>query len=322
MYQSFKQAKKFICVALPLVILTLGNSASHAEEKNPNLPLEELRIFSEVFGLIKNDYVEEVGDFDLLRSAIGGMLSGLDPHSAYLNSDSYQELQIGTEGRFGGLGIEVTMENGLIKIITPIDDTPAFRAGIQPGDLITRLDDTPVKGMSLEDAIKRMRGVPGSKIVLTILREGRSRPLRITLERAEIKIASVRGELVDGHYGYVRVTQFQANTASTLRDRLQEIKAEADNELNGLVLDLRNNPGGVLSGAVQVSDLFLDDGVIVTTRGRNEQSQSSFEASGGDILHGQPIVVLVNGGSASASTIRDKSSPTFPSWGRRPHSSS
>ncbi|MFT5114421.1 MAG: carboxyl-terminal processing protease [Parasphingorhabdus sp.] len=285
-------------------LLTLsGVGASYAQDNQQKLPIDELRIFSEVFGLIKNDYVEPVDDFDLLRSAIGGMLSGLDPHSAYLSAESFEEIQIGSEGRFGGLGIEVTMENGLIKVITPIDGTPAFHAGIKPGDIITRLDDTPVKGLSLDDAIKRMRGEPGAEIVLTILREGRGRPLRVTLKRAVIKISSVRGELIDEHYIYVRVTQFQANTASALRDTLQRLKSDADNSVYGLILDLRNNPGGVLSGAIQVSDLFLNSGTIVSTRGRNDESESSFDATRGDILNGEPIVLLVNGGSASASEI-------------------
>ncbi len=268
-----------------------------------SLPIEELKVFSEVFGLIKNDYVEPVDDVELLRNAVGGMLSGLDPHSAYLDPESFDEIQIGTEGRFGGLGIEVTLENGLIKVVTPIDDTPAYRAGILPGDIITRLDDTPVKGLSLDEAVKRMRGEPGTSIVLTIIREDRSRPLRVTLERAEIKITSVRTELLDGHFGYARITQFQADTGSMLRRQLRELTESSGNDLRGLVLDLRNNPGGILSGAVSVSDVFLEEGVIVSTRSRDPANDTEYSASPRDYLNGAPIIVLVNSGSASASEI-------------------
>lgn len=284
-----------------LVALALVAGSAHAQAEA--LPLEELKVFSEVFGLIKNDYVEPVDDVDLLRKAISGMLGGLDPHSSYLDPESFQEIQIGTEGRFGGLGIEVTMENGLIKVVTPIDGTPAARAGILPGDIITRLDDTPVKGLNLDDAVNRMRGEPGTSIELTILREGSSRPLQITLERAEIKIASVRSQLVDGGIGYVRVTQFQADTASTMRGQIGDLLAEADNDLRGLILDLRNNPGGILNGAVAVADVFLSDGVIVSTRGRDERDNVEYRATARDMLDDVPLVVLVNSGSASASEI-------------------
>lgn len=286
-----------------LVALALVAGSAHAQAQAEALPLEELKVFSEVFGLIKNDYVEPVDDVDLLRKAISGMLGGLDPHSSYLDPESFQEIQIGTEGRFGGLGIEVTMENGLIKVVTPIDGTPAARAGILPGDIITRLDDTPVKGLNLDDAVNRMRGEPGTSIELTILREGSSRPLQITLERAEIKIASVRSQLVDGGIGYVRVTQFQADTASTMRGQIGDLLAEADNDLRGLILDLRNNPGGILNGAVAVADVFLSDGVIVSTRGRDERDNVEYRATARDMLDDVPLVVLVNSGSASASEI-------------------
>lgn len=270
---------------------------------DPALPIEELRVFSEVFGLIKDDYVEPVEDIDLLRKAIGGMLSGLDPHSSYLDPESFEEIQIGTEGRFGGLGIEVTQENGLIKVVTPIDGTPAHEAGILPGDIITRLDDTPVKGLSLDDAVRRMRGEPGTTINLTIIREGRNQPLEVTLERAEIKIASVRSQLIDDTIAYVRVTQFQADTANTMRSQIRDLMDESGNDLRGLILDLRNNPGGILTGAVSVADVFLEEGVIVSTRGRDESDNAEYRATASDMLDDVPLVVLVNSGSASASEI-------------------
>ncbi len=271
-------------------------------ERQP-LPLDDLNTFSEVYGKIKSDYVESIGDKKLLRDAISGMLAGLDPHSSYLDPESFKEIQIGTEGRFGGLGIEVTVENGFVKVVTPIDDTPAARAGIKPGDIITKLDDKPVKGMSLNDAVKLMRGEPGSEIVLTITREGESKPLEFTLKRAVIRITSVRSRMLEDKYGYVRVTQFQSETADALRKELNKLKKEADGPLDGLVLDLRNNPGGVLNGSVSVSDTFLRKGTIVYTKGRIDDSEIRFTATPNDYIDGAPIVVLVNGGSASASEI-------------------
>jgi len=267
------------------------------------LPLEELKIFTEVFGKIKSDYVESVEDKKLLDDAIQGMLSGLDPHSAYLDADSFKEVRIGTEGQFGGLGIEVTMENGFVKVVAPIDDTPAQKAGLKAGDIITKLDDVPIKGMNLSEAVKRMRGKPDTKITLTIVREGESKPMEFVLTRAIIKITSVKSRMLDDGYGYVRVTQFQSGTADSLRSEISRLKGKAKGSLRGLVLDLRNNPGGVLNGAVAVTDLFLDKGVIVSTKGRVEDSRLKFTATPNDYLNGAPMVVLVNGGSASASEI-------------------
>ncbi len=267
------------------------------------LPLEDLRTFTEVFGRIKSDYVEPVDDKKLLQDAIQGMLSGLDPHSAYLNPEAYKEIRIGTEGEFGGLGIEVTMEDGFVKVVTPIDDTPAKRAGIEAGDVIIRLDDTPVKGLALGEAVKMMRGQPGSKIVLTIVREGESAPLKITVTRAVIKIESVKSRMLEPGYGYVRVTQFQGNTGDSLVQALNKLKKENKGALKGLVLDLRNNPGGVLNAAVAVSDAFLKKGMIVYTKGRIEDSKLSFTATPPESADGAAMVVLVNGGSASASEI-------------------
>jgi len=268
-----------------------------------DIPLDELRTFSEVFGRIKQDYVEKVSDQELIDNAIKGMVSGLDPHSAYLDRKEYKDLQVGTQGEFGGLGIEVGMENGFVKVVSPIDDTPAERAGIQPGDLIIRIDGKPVKGMSLQDAVDHMRGKPGTKITLTIVREGKDKPFDVTLKRAVIKVASVKSRMLDDHFGYLRITQFQSHTGDDVLDALDKLKHKAGGELHGLVLDLRNNPGGVLNAAVEVADAFITDGRIVYTEGRIDRSEMSFSATPNDMLNGAPLVVLVNGGSASASEI-------------------
>jgi len=265
------------------------------------LPLEQLRTFSDVFARIKRNYVEDVSDEDLLEHAIRGMLSGLDPHSSYLNTEQFQELRIGTSGEFGGLGIEVGMEDGFVKVVSPIDDTPAARAGMQSGDLIIRLDDKPVKGLALNDAVKLMRGKPGSDIELTVVREGEDRPLKITLTRAVIQVTSVRHRILEDGYGYVRVSHFQTKTPTDMIKAIETMQTEGT--LNGLVLDLRNNPGGVLSAAVGISDAFLNDGLIVYTDGREDDSRLRYSASRGDILDSAPLVILVNGGSASASEI-------------------
>ncbi|MEE9344079.1 MAG: S41 family peptidase [Methylococcales bacterium] len=268
-----------------------------------SVPFDELRAFSEVFGRIQKDYVETVPDKKLIEDAIRGMLTGLDPHSSYLNTEEYEELRVGTTGRFGGLGIEVGMENGFVKVISPIDDTPASNAGVKAGDLIIRLDDQPVKGMSLGDAVKIMRGEPGTDIVLTIVREGEGRPLKITITRDVIKIRSVKNKLLEPGFGYVRISSFQSSTGKQLRGAINSMIEENDGLLNGIVLDLRNNPGGVLNAAVEVSDAFIKDGLIVFTGGRIKNSEMKFKATPDDILNGKPLVVLINAGSASASEI-------------------
>jgi carboxyl-terminal processing protease len=272
-------------------------------EATAQLPLEELRLFSEVFSRIKSDFVEPVDDKTLLENAIRGMLSGLDPHSTYLSEAEFKELRIGTTGEFGGLGIEVGMENGFVKVIAPIDDTPAERAGVEAGDLIIRLDDAPVKGLSLNDAVKIMRGKPGTKIQLTIVRDGEEKPLKITIVRDVIKVQSIKSRMLEDGFGYIRVTQFQSKTGESLIKAVDKLRKESEGELKGIVLDLRNNPGGVLSAAVAVSDAFLDKGLIVYTKGRVKDSRLRFQAKPSDVLKGAPIVVLVNGGSASASEI-------------------
>jgi len=284
------------------VTLALGHGVVGARDNsNDVLPLDQLRTFSDVFARIKRNYVEEVSDEELLEHAIRGMLDGLDPHSSYLNTEQFQELRIGTSGEFGGLGIEVGMEDGFVRVVSPIDDTPAARGGIQSGDLIIRLDEKPVKGLALNDAVKLMRGKPGSDIVLTVIREGEDRPLNITLTRAIIQVTSVRNRILEDGYGYIRVSNFQTKTPSDMIKAIETMQIEG--ELKGMVLDLRNNPGGVLSAAVGISDAFLNDGLIVYTDGREDNSKLRYSASRGDILEGAPIVVLVNGGSASASEI-------------------
>ncbi len=287
------------------VILDMGVLADRDEPKETlaPLPLDELRTFTEVFSRIKSDYVEPVDDKKLLEDAVQGMLAGLDPHSAYLDADSFKDMRVETEGQFGGLGIEVTMENGFIKVVSPIEDTPAAHAGVKPGDLIIRLDDKAVKGLTLTEAVRFMRGKPGTDIMLTIVREGVSKPLKISVTRAVIKIQSVKSRLLESGFGYVRVTQFQAATDKNLVDAVKKLETENKGALRGLVLDLRNNPGGVLNSAVGVSDAFLDKGLIVYTEGRVSDSKLKFSATPGDVLNGAPMVVLVNGGSASASEI-------------------
>ncbi|MGM0766468.1 MAG: S41 family peptidase [Pseudomonadota bacterium] len=267
------------------------------------LPLEDLRKFTEVFSRIKDAYVEEVDDRKLLESAIKGMLSELDPHSTYLAPKDYEQLEESTSGEFGGLGIEVGMEDGFVKVISPIDDTPAQKAGVQAGDLIIKLGDKPVKGMSLEEAVKLMRGKPGTVLSLTIMREGESAPIVIDVERAVIKVTSIKSRLIDNGYGYVRITQFQADTGTQFVDTLKTLEEDYGQDLDGLIIDLRNNPGGILQAAVEASDALLDEGLIVYTEGRIQSSRLRFNAKAGDMMEGTPIVVLINGGSASASEI-------------------
>lgn len=298
---------RVFCLLLLTAPLSLGvygdtdsESSAAAEEK---VPFDEIRTFTQVFAKIKNDYVEDVSDKELLENAIRGMLAGLDPHSAYLDAEAYRDLQEGTSGEFGGLGIEVGMDEGFVKVIAPIDDTPAARAGIQAGDLIIRLDETPVKGLSLNEAVNLMRGKPGTEIVLTVVRENVEKPLRIAIVRDVIRVQSVKSRLLEPGFGYLRVSHFQSHTGDDLRQELTALKQEAGGSLKGLVLDLRNNPGGVLGSAVAVSDAFLTGGLIVYTEGRVKDSELEFTAKPDDLLDGAPIVVLVNGGSASASEI-------------------
>ncbi|HUO43661.1 MAG TPA: S41 family peptidase [Burkholderiales bacterium] len=302
------------------VMLSLNFSAvaQHETPSSP-LPVEELRTLAEVFGRIKSDYVEPVDDKKLITGAINGMVSDLDPHSAYLEGEDYRDLEVGTKGEFGGLGIEVGMEDGFVKVVSPIDDSPAARADIKPGDLIVKLDDTAVKGMTLADAVKRMRGKPDTKITLTIVRKGNPKPLVVTLTRAIIKIQSVKSTLLEPGYVYLRITQFQEHTGENLAKAIDTLFKKNDGPVKGIVLDLRNDPGGLLNGAVAVSATFLPkDALVVYTDGRTEDSKMRLTASPDNYLRGDssdylqglpatvknaPLVVLVNGGSASASEI-------------------
>ncbi len=264
----------------------------------------QLNLFGDVFERIRSDYVEQPDDAKLVESAINGMLSSLDPHSSYMSPKSFKDMQVQTRGEFGGLGIEVTMEDGLVKVVAPIDDTPAARAGIRAGDVITQLDGEEVKGLSLNQAVDKMRGPVNSPITLTIKREGAAEPLPIKIVRDTIRIRSVRSREEGGDVGYLRITQFNEQTFDGLRDQIEKIaKSIPADKLKGFVLDLRNNPGGLLDQAISVSDAFLERGEIVSTRGRNADESQRYNARAGDLTKGKPVIVLVNGGSASASEI-------------------
>ncbi len=294
-------------LALALLVLSTQAFATDNPESTvdptlpPRLPLNELRVFAEAFDRVSSAYVEEIDDRTLLENAIKGMLSQLDPHSAYLDRSAFSDLQEATTGNYGGLGLEVGMEDGFIKVISPIDDTPAAKAGIESGDLIIQLNDIPVKGMNLTEAIDSMRGDAGSEVKLTILREGEPVPKELTLTREIIQVASVRQRMLEDGYGYVRIAQFQSKTGSEVEEAVEKLQEEGT--LNGLIIDLRNNPGGVLQAAVEVSDVFVADGLIVYTSGRLSTADVKYYATTPDSTNGVPIVVLVNGGTASASEI-------------------
>ena len=298
------------------ILISLNFQAIADRTTRTSLPIEELRAFTEVFGAIKTNYVEPVEDKKLITEAINGMLTGLDPHSSYLDAEAFRELQVGTQGQFGGLGIEVGMEDGFVKVISPIEDTPAHKAGIKPGDLIIKLDDTPVKGMTLNDAVKRMRGKPNTSITLTITRKGETGPIVVNITRAVIRVQSVKSKMMEPGFAWVRVSQFQEATAEHLVKHLDGLFKQG--QVKGLVLDLRNDPGGLLHGAVAISAAFLPSkSLVVSTYGRAEDARKKFYASpedyarrGDDVLKSLPaaaktvpMVVLVNGGSASASEI-------------------
>jgi len=286
------------------VILAIGVGVrAERDTQTRSIPVEDIRSLSEVFGKIKDNYVEEVTDKTLLENAIRGMLTGLDPHSTYLDKEAFQELRVGTSGEFGGLGIVVGMEDGFVKVISPIDDTPAERAGIKAGDLIIRLDNKPVKGMSLDDAVKMMRGKPGTDIELLVVREGAEKPLSFNLTRDKIRVKSTKSRTLEKGYGYLRVTQFQERSAADLKAALTKLKEENQGELKGVILDLRNNPGGLLDSAVEISDIFLTKGKVVSVKGRDADNNQVYSATPDDMLKGAPMIVLVNGGSASASEI-------------------
>jgi carboxyl-terminal processing protease len=291
-----------LAAAVAAVVLLSLRQDLGAASPNSAETYKQLNLFGEVFERVRSDYVDDVSDNSLVESAINGMLTSLDPHSNYLNTKNFNDMKVQTRGEFGGLGIEVSMENGLVKVVSPIDDTPAARAGLKPGDLITHLDGDPVQGMTLPEAVEKMRGPVSSEIKLTIRREGRD-PFDVKLIRATIRIQSVRSHIEGDNIGYIRVTTFNEQTDTGLNNAMKNLKQQAGNKLVGVILDLRNNPGGLLDQAVAVSDAFLEKGEIVSTRGRRGEDAQRYNARAGDIAGGLPVVVLINGGSASASEI-------------------
>ncbi len=293
---------RWLTAGLVAVVVTATGTAMAQDEDTAAERYRLLNLFGDVYERVKADYVEEVGDQELIEAAINGMLSSLDPHSSYLNADHFKDMEIQTKGTFGGLGIEVTMEDGLVKVVTPIDDTPASRAGLEPGDLILKLDDKPVMGLTLTEAVEKMRGRIGTDITLTLRRQGEA-PFEVTVTRDRIRLKSVRWTVLDNNVGYIRITTFNEQTMPGLTKALQNIKADVGDALQGYVLDLRNNPGGLLDQAVEVSDTFLERGEVVSTRSRNPDDSQRFNAQPGDDAEGKPVVVLINGGSASASEI-------------------
>jgi carboxyl-terminal processing protease len=296
--------KSIASVIAVSVLITLAYLApASGPQAGSSDTFRQLKLFGDVFERVRAEYVEEVTDEELIEAAINGMLTALDPHSGYLDAKKYRDMQVQTRGEFGGLGIEVTMENGLVKVVSPIDDTPAFRAGIQAGDVITHIDQEPVLGLSLAEAVERMRGPVDTTIGLTLRRPGVDDPLDVSMARAVITISPVRWRVEGGDVGYLRVTTFNEQTDSSLRSAIEQLRTELGESMKGIILDLRNNPGGLLAQAVAVSDLFLDRGEIVSTRGRRSDSIQRFNARRGDAVEGIPMVVLINGGSASASEI-------------------
>src|SRR5437763_7761337 len=288
--------------AATVFMLALPHDVGAAPPNNTPETYKQLGVFGDVFEQVRKNYVDDVKNETLVEGAINGMLTSLDPHSNYLNSKNFTDMKVQTRGEFGGLGIEVSMENGIVKVVSPIDDTPAAHAGLKPGDLITHLNGDQVQGMTLQEAVDKMRGPENSDITLTIRREGRE-PFDVKLTRAKIKIQSVRSHLEGKDIGYVRITSFNEQTDVGLNNAVKNLKQQANNKLAGLVLDLRNNPGGLLDQAVAVSDAFLDKGEIVSTRGRRADDAQRYNARPGDIGSGLPVAVLINGGSASASEI-------------------
>ena len=292
-----------------LVIFALGllihyQSENQAQAAKTSLPLNQLQTFSEVYSKIKHNYVQDIDDKELFDNAIKGMLEGLDPHSTFLNEKDFKNLQIGTKGEFGGLGIEVTMEDGFVKVITPIDDTPAFKAGIKAGDLVIKIDDKSVQGLSLSQAVDLMRGKIGTPILLTIAREGEGEPIEIQIIRDTIKVKSVKYELIDDYYAYIRISSFQNKTGSNLIKAISALNKKSKGNIKGYVIDMRNNPGGVLGAAVDVSDAFIKGKKkLVYTKGKTEDAMHEFISNDSDLADGKPIIVLINGGSASASEI-------------------
>jgi len=290
-------------LAAPVAITAWSQDKAESKPGNEKSELyQQLNLFGDVLERVRRDYVEPVDEKTLIENAINGMLSSLDPHSSYMNPKTYKDMQIQTKGEFGGLGIEVTMENGVIKVVSPIDDTPASKAGLQSGDLIFALDGEPVQGLTLQEAVEKMRGKVGTSIKISVRRAGKD-PFDVSLTRETIKVKSVRFRLEGGDVGYIRVTSFTEQSTSGVLDAVEKLKKEAGNKLKGYVLDLRNNPGGLLDQAIAMSDAFLDKGEIVSVKARKSEDVQRWNAKAGDVANGLPIVVLINGGSASASEI-------------------
>jgi carboxyl-terminal processing protease len=296
-----KRSGILAAVVAVVVLFSLRQDVG-AATANSTETYKQLNLFGEVFERVRAEYVDDVSDNSLVESAINGMLTSLDPHSNYLNTKNFNDMKVQTRGEFGGLGIEVSMENGLVKVVSPIDDTPAARAGLKPGDLITHLDGDPVQGMTLPEAVEKMRGPVSSEIKLTIRREGKD-PFDVKLIRATIKIQSVRSHLEGENIVYIRITTFNEQTDVGLNNAMKNLKQQAGGKLLGVILDLRNDPGGLLDQAVAVADAFLEKGEIVSTRGRRSEDAQRYNARPGDIAAGLPVAVLINGGSASASEI-------------------
>ncbi len=284
----------------PRVIFT-SMSASAAGSADT---YRQLNLFGDVFERVRSDYVEKPDDSKLVESAINGMLAGLDPHSSFMDAKSFRDMQVQTRGEFGGLGIEVTMEDGLVKVVAPIDETPAAKAGVMPNDIITHLDDEAVQGLTLNQAVEKMRGPVNTKIKLRIMRKGQDKPVEVSITRDVIRVRSVRSRMEGDDVGYIRITQFNEQTTDGVKKMIADLTANgAESKLKGYVVDLRNNPGGLLDQAIAVSDIFLEKGEIVSTRGRNAEETQRFNARAGDLTKGKPIIVLINGGAASASEI-------------------
>ncbi len=287
-----------LTITQPRIVL-LGSTAKAAAVDT----YRQLNLFGDVFERVRADYVEKPDDGKLVESAINGMLAGLDPHSSFMDSKSFRDMQVQTRGEFGGLGIEVTMEDGLVKVVAPIDETPAAKAGVQSNDIITHLDEEAIQGLTLNQAVEKMRGPVNTKIKLKIMRKGADKPIEVSITRDVIRVRAVRSNMQDDDVGYIRITQFNEQTTENMKKAISDLQTQAGDKLKGFVIDLRNNPGGLLDQAISVSDAFLDKGEIVSTRGRNAEETQRFSARPGDLTKAKPIVVLINGGSASASEI-------------------
>ena len=301
MSKIIKTTKFFL---LTLIIMVFSITISEAEVQNDNqIPAEKIDQFVDIYKRIKEQYVDDIGDAELFNHVIKGMVSGLDPHSSFLSSNDFDELKVGTTGKFGGLGIEITTEDGFVKVISPIDDTPASKAGIKPGDMIIKVGEKSLKDMNINDAVKLMRGKPGTEIQITVFRKKTQKTIIFDITRQIIISKGIKSNIFENNIGYVRLASFQSNSTNDLKGEIYKLKKSSDNKLTGLILDLRNNPGGVLGTAVGVSDLFLQEGKIVYTKGRTTNSQLEYFATPQDILDGLPLLIMINGGSASASEI-------------------